>query len=233
MRSSRIILAALAAISLFSISPADARQGSSRNLNVPIFDAAAVPAYPFPGQIMTPGTHSRAASRSSKALRTANHGARRREASVRAPEGQTALADRTLAGYANHPGKVPTAEQRARLGLVTVPTASGIEITVSSSFSAPIVAFIAENEASGRHFTRIKCWAPGGHVYRSLHLTGDACDFRPFPLQKLARGHGLRPGTSFTINGHPDYEHVDNAYAFGLPYVRTAARVHKTRIARQ
>ena len=99
----RIILAALAAISIFSISPADARQGSLGNLQPSKIDAAAIPAYPFPDQIRTARAHGRAASLSRKASRTADRPLATRETSVRAPKGQTALADRTLNGYASAP----------------------------------------------------------------------------------------------------------------------------------
>lgn len=123
--------------------------------------------------------------------------------------------------------------------LVTVGTAAGITITVSADFAPKIVAFIAANVAAGKKFKHIHCYNHARtHVSGSLHFSGDACDFKPIPIGRLAGDFGLRSGCSFMVGrrGHrrPDCEHIDNAYAFGPPYVAQGSRPRgSSRLARQ
>lgn len=94
----RIALAVLAALSTLSVMPADARPiGKARNQQVTVLDVAAVPAYPVTETTGRPGR--RAASPSTKRLRTADHSRRSREASPSPPEGQMA--------YLPHPAGCP------------------------------------------------------------------------------------------------------------------------------
>lgn len=86
--NTRIALAVLTALSTLSAIPADARQtGKARNQQVKVFDAAAVPAYPVTETTGRPGR--RAASPSTKGLRTAAHSRRSREASLRPSHGKS------------------------------------------------------------------------------------------------------------------------------------------------
>lgn len=101
-------------------------------------------------------------------------------------------------------------------GTVTVSTAAGIPITVSQDFAPKITGFIAANVAAGRHFSSIHCLSfASSHVRGSFHHTGNACDFHPHPIGRLAANYGLRDGCSFSVgrrgHRHPDCEHVDNA----------------------
>ena len=112
------------------------------------------------------------------------------------------------------------AEAPHRAGLVTVPTAAGIPITVASSVAKRFVGFIADLVASGARPSTIHCAASGGHVRHSLHYWGGACDFngsasRWAPMNQhrvtdLARKWGLRDGCSFQIRGgRADCGHID------------------------
>lgn len=96
-------------------------------------------------------------------------------------------------------------------GLVTIPTAAGIQITVSSSFAGPAANLIAAAVAQGRHFRRINCysWA-STHRRNSNHHAGDACDAYPAIRAALVRAHGLRSGCDFR-----DCTHFDNARNVG------------------
>lgn len=109
-----------------------------------------------------------------------------------------------------HPADNPTP------GLITVPTAAGIDITVAPDFAPKITAFIADLVATtGYKPRRIHCYASGGHVRGSLHYSGHACDFDQSGWGKTARAmyrvaglvakYGLRDGGEFR-----DWGHIDN-----------------------
>ena len=107
-------------------------------------------------------------------------------------------------------------------GVVTVPTAAGINITVSQLFAPKIVSFIDANVAAGRHFKQIHCLNfARTHVSNSLHFSGDACDFRPSPIGRLAGQYGLRDGCSFH-----DCMHIDNGPLLGSSYSARSRRHH-------
>jgi hypothetical protein len=197
MRSSRITLAALAALSIFMISPADAWQGSARNLHAPMIDAAAIPAYPFPDQIRAPRASSRAASRERKASRTARSSAGRRSASVDPSQGRTGYLKTTM---------------------------GGIEVTVAQRFAGPAAAVIAELIGSGYQPKKLGSlsWARS-HVSGSYHHRAEAIDVdqcgwgcTPAPkqvLRMIVARNGLRDGCEFRDAGHFD----DGPH---LPYAR-------------
>lgn len=120
---------------------------------------------------------------------------------------------------------------RAR-GLVTVSTAMG-NITVSPSFAPKIVPFINVLAARGYHAKQVHCFSMAkSHVARSLHKTGNACDFAQrgwgkidgpmYHVADLARQYGLRDGCSFRDCGH-----IDNGASLGGNYY--AARRHHHR----
>lgn len=110
-----------------------------------------------------------------------------------------------------------------RARTVTVPTAAGIQITVSPEFEPKITAFIAANVAAGRRFQQIHCLNfSRSHVRHSRHFTGNACDFRPSPLGRLAGQFGLRNGCSFH-----DCMHIDNGPLLGATYSARRRRRHK------
>lgn len=99
-------------------------------------------------------------------------------------------------------------------GMVTVPTAAGINITVAPSFAPKITGFIADLVARGYQPRRIHCYATGGHVRGSFHYRGEACDFEQrgwgktagpmYRVADLAAKHGLRDGCTFRDCGHID-----------------------------
>lgn len=101
--------------------------------------------------------------------------------------------------------------------LATVDTAADIKITVSREHAAKFQGFIADLAAQGYKPPRLKCFATGNHVSRSLHYRGEACDFnqrgwgltdRPmYHVAALARKWGLRDGCSFRDCGHIDTGH--------------------------
>lgn len=114
-------------------------------------------------------------------------------------------------------------------GLVTVSTAMG-NVTVSPSFAPKIVPFINALAARGYHARQVHCFSMAkSHVARSLHKTGNACDFAQrgwgktdgpmYHVADLARQFGLRDGCSFRDCGH-----VDNGTPLGGNYY--AARSH-------
>lgn len=112
-------------------------------------------------------------------------------------------------------------------GVVTVPTAAGINITVSQSFAPKIVSFINANVAAGRHFKQIHCLNfAKTHVSNSLHFSGNACDFRPSPIGRLAGQYGLRDGCSFR-----DCMHIDNGPLLGSSYSARRRHHHHRRYA--
>jgi len=106
-------------------------------------------------------------------------------------------------------------------GLVTVPTAAGIDITVSKAMAAKMQAFIEDLMEVGYKPKQIHCFARRGHVRGSRHYSGNACDFDQrgwgktaemmYHVSVLAALHGLRDGGSFR-----DWGHIDD----GLPLSR-------------
>jgi len=97
------------------------------------------------------------------------------------------------------------------LGLVTVATAAGIDITVSADFAPLAQAAIAAAVADGRHFRRINCYdLRSTHKALSNHKTGDACDAYPSIPARIVRAAGLRSGCDFA-----DCPHFDNARNVG------------------
>lgn len=212
MRSSRITLAALAALSIFLISPADARQGSS--LKVPTVDVAAIPAYPFPGQIRAPRGSSRAASHSRKDVRTARHSPKDREAygrsSVAEPMGDLESNKSEPSRVAVGPGKVCSRK-------------TGVCVHVAASHSADFQAYIDDLEQNhGATIYYMGGYRPGPCANYSLHPCGlalDVCqDYRghvsghknchlpgPHELATIAAAHGLFEGGQWC---HSDYGHA-------------------------
>ena len=106
-------------------------------------------------------------------------------------------------------------------GVVTVPTAAGIDITVSGKTAPKMQAFIAGLMEIGYKPKQIHCFARRGHVHGSRHYSGNACDFDQrgwgktakimYHVSVLAKLHGLRDGGSFR-----DWGHIDD----GLPLSR-------------
>lgn len=97
--------------------------------------------------------------------------------------------------------------------LVTIETAAG-PVTVAPAFAAPIRGFIGDVVARGFK-GRVKCFSLSrSHVPRSLHFSGNACDFAQrgwnrtvrvmYRVDDLARKWGLRNGCSFRDCGHID-----------------------------
>ena len=119
------------------------------------------------------------------------------------------------------------------VGLVTVPTAAGISITVNPSFAQKIVPFIAELVASGYRPRHIGCFARGGHVRNSRHYAGAACDLdqtgwgrtasRMYHVGALAAKYGLRDGATFGDAGHIDDGQPVRSYASAGRHHRYAA----------
>lgn len=102
--------------------------------------------------------------------------------------------------------------------IVTVPTAAGINITVARSAASKFQGLIADLVASGYKPDRIHCFANSGHVRRSYHYSGEACDIDNranrrnlgrFRFAEIIAKHGLRDGCSFRYAGVPDCGHVD------------------------
>jgi hypothetical protein len=116
------------------------------------------------------------------------------------------------AAFARHRHQVQDANGNP--GMVTVQTAAGIPITVSSSFAPKVTAFIADLVASGYTPKSIRCYARGGHVHGSRHYSGNACDIDQhrrngtaramYHATAMATAHGLRDGCSFRDCGHVD-----------------------------
>ena len=122
----------------------------------------------------------------------------------------------------------------ARSGLITVPTAAGIDITVNPEFAPKIQGFIKDMVDAGYHPQRIHCYSLSrSHVAGSLHFSGRACDFnqhgwgktdRPmYHVAALAQKWGVRDGCTFRDCGHIDA---------GTPLGRFASR-HRIRLARR
>lgn len=99
-------------------------------------------------------------------------------------------------------------------GIVTVPTAAGIPITVAAGLAHRFAGFIADLVANGYKPSHIGCYASGGHVPNSRHYSGAACDIDQrgwgktaapmYHVAALAAKHGLRDGCSFGDCGHLD-----------------------------
>src|SRR5262245_45466360 len=108
------------------------------------------------------------------------------------------------------------------LGLVTVATAAGIDITVSKGMAPKMQAFIADLIEIGYKPKAIHCFARHGHVRGSRHYSGNACDFDQRGWGKtakmmdhvsvLAKLHGLRDGGSFR-----DWGHIDDGQPLSRP----------------
>ena len=113
-------------------------------------------------------------------------------------------------------------------GLVTVPTAAGIDITVSKNMAPKMQAFIEDLLEMGYKPKTIHCHARHGHVRGSRHYSGNACDFDQrgwgktakmmYHVSVLAKLHGLRDGGSFR-----DWGHIDD----GLPLSRPRYSRHQ------
>jgi hypothetical protein len=112
------------------------------------------------------------------------------------------------------------------LDLVTVDTAAGKKVTVARHLATRYQALIADFVATGYVPRRIGCYARSGHVRRSRHYMGAACDFdgslsqsafmRSSTAAAIIRRHGFRNGCSFRVHGVRDCGHVDD----GLPSYR-------------
>jgi len=122
--------------------------------------------------------------------------------------------------------RVPV-ERAVRGGIVTVPTAAGISITVAASLASRFEALVADFVAAGYHPRHIGCFAHGGHVRNSRHYAGAACDFDQrgwgrtvaFMYTQQAHqiivAHGFRDGRDFRDQGH-----VDDGVSIGIRYAR-------------
>ena len=196
-----------AALAIAISAPADAHH-RYRAAPSPIgmIDVAAIPPYPTGSAKYAPRAPRQEVRRGRGGIQTAPRAVWFASAS---PE--PSLGQRTFAGYAELPPERPVSGP----GLVTMDVAGGHKITVSPSFGAQVAPLIAELDANGYRFTRIKCAASRGqghHVRRSNHWTGDACDFfgPRMPPAEMVREHGLRSGRDFA-----DSMHVDDAKNVG------------------
>lgn len=89
--------------------------------------------------------------------------------------------------------------------IITVPTAAGIDIRVSSDFAGPAQAVIADAVAAGIKFKSIRCYNHARtHVSRSNHFKGDACDTSPAIPKRIVLAHGLRSGCHWGGCAHFD-----------------------------
>ncbi len=99
-------------------------------------------------------------------------------------------------------------------GILTVPTAAGISITVAAHLASRFQALIADFVNAGYRPRRIGCFARGGHVPNSRHHVGAACDFDQrgwgktvgfmYRAHAIIARHGFRDGCSFGDCGHVD-----------------------------
>lgn len=195
----RIILAAVAVLSIATTAPAEARRHQPPQyggLNATI-DVAAIPAYPIAGQVKMARVFTRTAARKRPVVMASLSPSDVSQGSLSLPP--------TLNGYRDRPAEHPTA-----FGLVTVPTAAGINITVAADFAPKAQAVIADAEAQGIHLTRIRCYSATGHARNSNHHAGRACDTRPYIPATIVRANGLRSGRDFH-----DPEHFDDATNVG------------------
>jgi hypothetical protein len=123
-------------------------------------------------------------------------------------------------------------------GLVTVATAASIDITVSKNMAPKMQAFIADLMEIGYKPKQIHCFARGGHVRRSRHYSGNACDFDQrgwgktaemmYHVSVLAKLHGLRDGGSFR-----DWGHIDDGLPLSRPRYARHNRHTVTLVARR
>jgi len=107
------------------------------------------------------------------------------------------------------------------LGIVHVETAAG-KIKIAERLAAQFAGLIAD--LTERGFTgEVGCYARSGHMRRSRHYAGAACDFAQRarnlttdPLMYVSRdlieAHGLRDGCTFR---RPDCAHVDDGRSRG------------------
>ena len=191
-----IALAVLAAVSLASLGPAEARSSQKRQASAPApIDVAAVPAYPVTETTGRPGR--RAASPSTKGLRTADHSRRSREASLR-----------------------PSYEQSGS-GIVRSKK-TGATARVSPRYAAAFQAYVDDLESRGAAiyymggYRKGPCWVGGLHPcgkaldvcqdardrvsgLKNCHLPGRA------ELARIAAAHGLFEGGQWC---HGDMGHV-------------------------
>lgn len=117
-------------------------------------------------------------------------------------------------------GRLNAGQQGGGTGLVTVPTAAGINITCSEGFAGPAAELIADAVQHGIKFKRITCFSyASSHVRGSNHRDGNAFDSHPSIPANLVRAHGLRSGCDFLVgragHRHSDCPHVDNARNVG------------------
>lgn len=127
---------------------------------------------------------------------------------------RAAHSDRHYANHGHYRHYATRGSHQSAAGMVTVPTAAGISITVNPSFAPNITAFIADIVAQGYKPRHIGCFATGGHVANSRHYAGAACDLDQtgwgrtaafmHHVSALAARHGLRDGCSFGDCGHID-----------------------------
>lgn len=97
------------------------------------------------------------------------------------------------------------------LGLVTVATAAGIDITASAGFAPYAQSIIAAAVAEGMKFRRINCYSMArSHRALSNHKGGNACDSYPSIPARIVRAAGMRSGCDFR-----DCQHFDNARNVG------------------
>lgn len=99
-------------------------------------------------------------------------------------------------------------------GIVTVPTAAGINIAIAAGAAGTFQGFIGDLVAQGYRPKQIHCFATKGHVRNSNHYRGMACDFDQsgwgktaapmYRVASLARKWGLRDGCTFRDCGHVD-----------------------------
>src|SRR5262249_7357485 len=128
-------------------------------------------------------------------------------------------------------------------GLVTVPTAAGVRITVARSLAERFVGFVGDLVAAGHNPRAIGCYASGGHIRGSNHYVGAACDIDQLARNQTARymydvraltaRWGLRDGCVFGDCGHVE---VPQHYAYAARHTSVrhfAARRHARRYARQ
>lgn len=143
--------------------------------------------------------------------------------------------------YRSHHSTSETSAAAAR-GMVTVPTAAGIAITVHPEMASKLQGFIADVVARGYHPRRIHCFAVGGHVGSSWHYSGRACDFDQggggtAPIMRrvadLTKKWGLRNGCTFADCGHVDAGPAVShsvAYYQARKHQRTRYAQRKTRV---
>ena len=91
-------------------------------------------------------------------------------------------------------------------GLVTVATAASIDITVSKNMAPKMQAFIADLMEIGYEPKQIHCFARGGHVRRSRHYSGNACDFDQRGWGKTAEMM-YHVSVLAKLHGHVDRNH--------------------------